>query len=333
MSDPDDLKALLQACEPVILDDEDDYFDPEDEEIVEAPPRDDFVQVNVFPEHYRLPQHKRSSVPDPYASVRRLEHPLLLHMPRDILTHIHAVEQACPHARHAIKAMAQADLKRLEWGITGSAQPVLLVGPPGSGKSTVARLYYQTLGYEVMTINVGAMPDSLSLTGTHQTFGDAKPSVIVECLAMTGVANPCIILDEVDKPPKDGRHGSVQDALLPLLDMREARTFRDFFLNVSVDTSHIRWVLTANDISKVTAPLKSRCRIIHMDRPEVDHVHALAQNILRQMEEDRNLRPGWFGLDGMEMELLRQHFSGDMRVLRRMVELVVDNQVKHWPTC
>ena len=100
-----------------------------------------------------------------------------------------------------------------------------------------------------MIMNVGATPDSLALTGTHQTFGDAKPSVIVECLAMTGMANPCIILDEVDKPPKDGRHGSVQDALLSFLDMREAREFRDFFLNVPVDVSHIRWVLTTNDIS------------------------------------------------------------------------------------
>ncbi|KON66018.1 Lon protease 1 [Komagataeibacter europaeus] len=294
---------------------------------------DPHTYISVLPEHYQFPEHKRKSQSDPYESVRRLAHPLKLHEPENIRACIQEVEQACPHALAAVQAMAETDLKWLEWGTSGIARPVLLVGPPGCGKSTVARMYYHTLGYEVMTMNVGAMGDPLSLTGTHQTFGDAKPSTIVEYLATTGMANPCIILDEVDKAPTDGRFGSVQNALLQFLDMRECRQFRDAFLNVPVDVSRVRWVLTANDLSTVSEPLKSRCHIIHMDSPDVTHAPALAMNIIRQIEQDRNLCPGWFTLDGMERRVLAQNFTGDMRALRRMVEIIVDQQVRQWPKC
>ena len=139
MSDTDDLKALLQACEATIPDDGGDGSDPVDGHL--TPLVDEHAHISVIPAHSRLPEHKRKNVPDPYASVRRLEHPLLVHEPGNVRAPIQTVEQACPHALNAIRAMAQADLKRLEWGMRGNAQPVLLVGPPGSGKSTVARLY------------------------------------------------------------------------------------------------------------------------------------------------------------------------------------------------
>ncbi|GBR38680.1 AAA family ATPase [Komagataeibacter oboediens] len=328
MPEPDDFDFLIAlGCDDDL--DEDETPPPEAAAYQSAP----HTYIRVLPEHYQFPEHKRTTQPDPYESVRRLAHPVKIHEPDNIRTRVQDVENACPHALAAVRAMAETDLKRLEWGTSGIARPVLLVGPPGCGKSTVARVYYRTLGYEVMTMNVGAMGDPLSLTGTHQTFGDAKPSTIVEFLAATGMANPCIILDEVDKAPTDGRFGSVQNALLQFLDMGECRQFRDVFLNVPVDVSRVRWVLTANDLSTVSEPLKSRCHIIHMDRPDATHAPALSMNIIRQIEQDRNLRPGWFTLDGVEQRVLAQNFTGDMRALRRMVEIIVDQQVRNWSKC
>ncbi|WP_180999742.1 AAA family ATPase [Novacetimonas maltaceti] len=287
--------------------------------------------IRILPADFRFPQVKSGTrTPDRFASVRRLEKPVQLHVPDFVDSRIGLALQACPHAADAVEAMAHAERELMAWGTPGRMRPVLLVGPPGSGKSTVARHYHEALGYRVQKQNVAGMADALSLVGTHQTYGDSKPSIVTEAIAQSGMANVCMIMDEVEKAPRESRNGTVQDALLQFLDQGEARAFRDVYLNTSVDVSHVRWVLTANDLNMVTAPLRSRCTVVHVPAPTVEHVPALAWNIIREIEVERNLQPGWFDLSGYEMTKLQEVFTGDMRMLRRCVEVVLREQVRHW---
>lgn len=282
-----------------------------------------------FPDFRKLRNHSI----DPYLSVRKLSDPLEIHQPEFVREAIEYVKESFPHAHKAVDALASSDLMRLEFGRAVSFRPVLLVGPPGCGKSTLARAFHQALAYPFMSMNVGAMSDTFALTGTHQTFGDAKSSMIVEFLAKTGKANPCIILDEVDKSPEGGKFGAVKNALLQFLEPMESKKFRDIFLNAEINLSHVRWVMTANDLDSVPVPLKSRCEIIHIEAPRREHVPQLAKRILKDFLEEMSLDVRWFRLDGVEERVLYENFLGDLRHLKRMVEIILKEKMKAIHIC
>ena len=338
-SSVDELLALWDSqddddgVEPIILTpDAEDFEAPlRRPEPVAPPPPAREAGVRVLPADFSVPVVKPGTrTPDRFASVRRLESPVKLHVPDFVESRIDLALQACPHAADAVEAMAHAERDLMAWGTPGRMRPVLLIGPPGSGKTTVARHYHEALGYAVQKQNVAGMADALSLVGTHQTYGESKPSIVTEAIAHSGMANVCMIMDEVEKAPRESRNGTVQDALLQFLDLTEARAFRDVYLNAAVDVSHVRWVLTANDLDRVSAPLRSRCTVVHVPAPKAEHVPALAWNIIREIEVERNLQPGWFDLSGYEMGKLQEVFTGDMRMLRRCVEVVLREQVRHW---
>ncbi|MFW7267703.1 AAA family ATPase [Gluconacetobacter sp. Hr-1-5] len=292
-------------------------------------------KVFVLERGYAFPDFKklRGHSIDPYRTVRRLEDPVEIIQPSRIRESIERIRADFPHAMNTIEILSSSDRMKMDFGKPGPFRPVLLAGPPGCGKSSLARAYHEELGYPAMTMNVGAMSDTLAFTGTHQTFGDAKPSVIVEFLAQKATANPCMILDEIDKSPEGGKHGSVKDVLLQFLEPTEARKFRDVFLNAEVDLSHVRWVLTANDLDRVPAPLKSRCQIVHVGKPQKEHVPQLSRRIICELLEDIGLDARWFTLDGLEQTVLKENFKGDMRHLKRMVEHILKDKMKSLFAC
>jgi ATP-dependent Lon protease len=270
---------------------------------------------------------------DRYASIRRLELPVRFHrvlMPDQVAA---AVLARAPHAREAIAAMAAADRQAVSWGGQPHFRPLLLIGKPGCGKSTVARWYHEEAGIPMRTQNVATMADAFALTGSHRTYDQSAPSCVLETLAATECANACLLLDEVDKAPQEGRHGSVTDALLGLLEPSEARRFLDLFLSVPADVSHVRWVLTANSLDRVPEAVRSRCRIVHVPSPGPEHVPALAGGLIREIAAERGISDEWFSpLDPEEIAALAEAFAvrRDIRQLRPLVERVLDIRAAEW---
>lgn len=274
-----------------------------------------------------------SSGGDLYHHVRRLESPVGIHEPFNVQQSIEQVQERFPYARDAIKALASADLTRTVFGRSHRFQPILLVGRPGCGKSTLARVYNKALGYPCMTMNVGAMSDVLSFTGTHSTYSNPRPSVIVEYVAQAEVANPCVILDEIDKSPDGNRNGSVKDALLQFLEPGEAAIFYDVCLNTEVNLSHVRWILTANSLEKVSAPLRSRCHVVHVPCPQKGHVPQMARQMMANFMASINMDARWVTLDGVEEAVLQENFNGDLRLLRMMVEILIRERMTSLAIC
>lgn len=292
-------------------------------------------KIFLLREGLSFPKRVSASSPggDLYRHVRRLEAPVGIHEPFNVQQSIEQVQERFPYARDAIKALASADLTRTLFGCSHSCQPVLLVGRPGCGKSTLARVYNKALGYPCLTMNVGAMSDVLSFTGTHSTYSNPRPSVIVEYVAQAEVANPCVILDEIDKSPNGNRNGSVKDVLLQFLEPGEAATFHDVCLNTEVNLSRIRWILTANSLEKVPTPLRSRCHVVHVPCPQKSHVPQMARQMAANFMASINMDARWVTLDGVEEAVLQENFNGDLRHLRRMVEILIRERMTTLAIC
>ncbi len=156
--------------------------------------------------------------------------------------------------------------------------PIILAGPPGIGKSWFARSIAEAVSLPNRVIDVGAGTAAFRIAGTEKGWSSVQPGLPVETMLQTHVANPLMIVDEIDKAGTiyrvNGNSSSLTTALLGLLDPGTAPQFECPGLRVRFDMSRVIWVLTANDADRIPAPLRDRCRVFHM--PAVTEDMALA---------------------------------------------------------
>ncbi|MBR2655573.1 MAG: AAA family ATPase [Loktanella sp.] len=150
--------------------------------------------------------------------------------------------------------------------------PLLLVGKPGNGKSGYARMIGEMVGAPVREIDVGSGAASFRISGVEKGWGTSTPGIPIEMMLTDKIANPVIVVNEVCKMP--GRVGSttgtvttLTTALLQVLEKDTAARFECPVHRIRFNLSHINWVLTANDLDMVSAPLRDRCLVFEM--PEV----------------------------------------------------------------
>ncbi|QYO75670.1 hypothetical protein [Devosia salina] len=150
----------------------------------------------------------------------------------------------------------------------------------------------------------------------------------LQLIKRTGLASVAIIWDEIEKSGESRHNGNVLDAMLPMLEIDQARRYRDLALEVEVDLSAVTHFATANDLDRVPAPLRDRFRILTMPEPTWQHLGALTRQIVDRIARERGVDSRFFGdLAEDEIDLVKQVWpGGSIRQLTRIVTTIIDGR-------
>lgn len=232
--------------------------------LLEAPSK---VKEKLYNE---LTRYELTSSASPEVSIIRTYIDWLLNLPWQIKTNddykSKQVKEVLNESHYGLENIKERIIEHVivtEYTHKINSPIICLVGPPGTGKTTLAKSIAKALNKKFVKISVGGVSDEAEITGHRRTYIGANPGKIIQGLRKVGVNNPVFLIDEIDKLTKD-YHGDPAAALLDILDKEQNKMFVDNYIEEEFDLSNVMFVLTANNVSNIPVALKDRLEIIEL---------------------------------------------------------------------
>jgi ATP-dependent Lon protease len=208
--------------------------------------------------------------------------------------------------------------------VTVRLRPVLLVGAPSGGKSRFVRRLGETLGVSVWREDA-SRADGAVFGGTDRRWYSAEPCHAFLAIAQGKIANPLVMIDEIEKAGTRSDYGRLWDCLLGFLEPETNARYPDPALQTTLDLSQVSYVATANSLDPLPSPIRDRFRVITFPKPTADDLDALLPAVIADLARERGLDRRWIPpLDGIERAAVAQHWhGGSVRRLRRIVEAIL----------